>query len=319
MSLNRQYSFPWFTVLLSLVCIAIFVAFQFYQLDNTPLFKSYSELGAPYAIQIYNGQYWGIFTNSFFHLNYTHLALNLVGLWLFGAYLERRLTFLKFFLLNIVASAITSSIQLAMTNDAGIGFSGINLLFMGYILGKSLMSKDFQLKHRYLLLIATILGLCIGLYLNLYKGFLLSLEAMTSGLILGYVFGLLSCLKSNIPLIFLGKTLLIVSFISIIYSPWSAEWNYSKGYSAHEAGKISEAKRFYRKALEIDSNHYTSKENLRNIRIDELSENAYKAHENEDYLTARKYYEELLAIDPKNKWATENISKLPSYKNTRIN
>lgn len=307
----NQYSFPWLTSILSVISIAIFILFQIYQQDNTPLFKSYSELGAPYAIQIYHGQYWGVFTNSFFHLNYIHLAINLSGLWILGAYLERRLSIFKFFLLGLIASIITSCIQLALTNDAGIGLSGVNLFFLGFILGKSIKSKEFELRNRYLLLLITIIGLSVALYLNLYHNFLLSLEAMTSGLIIGFIFGLLSIFKSNLPIIIFGKSIISLSIITLFYSPWSAEWNYSKGYTAHEIGNNSEAKKYYTKAIEINPQHSVSKENLRLIEIDELSDKAFDAHENEKYLEAKKHYEDLLKIDPENNWAKENISKLP--------
>ncbi len=134
---------------------------------------------------------------------------------------------------------------------------------------------------------------------------------MTSGLILGYLLGLLSCFKSNLPIVLFTKGLLTLSFISLFFSPWSAEWNYSKGYTAHKEGEMDKAKKYYLRAIEINPEHSTSKENLQIIQIDDLSEKAFNAHENEDYLKAREYYEELLKIDPDNNWAIENISKLP--------
>ena len=311
MELQKSYRFPWLTTLLSLVCFAIFVVFQIYQKAETPLFKAYSELGAPYAIQIYHGQYWGVFSNSFIHISWSHLLLNLFGLWLFGALIERRLGLLRLFLLGLIGSIITSSLQLALTNDAGLGLSGVNLLLLGFILGKSLTHEEFRIKFRYYVLSLVVSGLAFALYLNLYKGYLISLEAMTGGLIIGYILGLISNLKTKIPLILCGLLLTIISFGSLYYAPWSAEWNYSKAYTYHDNGDITAAKKYYNEAIRINPSHRISKENLRLITIDELSEKALKAHKEGDYILARVHYEKLLLIDPKNRWAKENIRKLP--------
>jgi len=309
--LKKSYSFPWFTTLLTLVCLAIFIIFQIYKQSETPLFKAYSELGAPYAIQIYHGQHWGVITNSFIHINYTHIILNFAGLWLFGAFLERRMGFVRLFLLGLLGSIVTSSLQLGLTNDAGLGLSGVNLLLLGFILGKSLTNDEYKLKYRYLILFLAITGLCISLYLNLYHGYFISLEAMTGGLIIGYLLGLSSNFKSKVSISIAVILLITCSWGSLLYAPWSAEWNYSMAYTAHDNGEIENAKKYYNEAIRINPKHSISKVNLRLIKIDELSEKALKAHQEEDYTLARSYYEKLLIIDPKNKWAKENIRKLP--------
>jgi tetratricopeptide (TPR) repeat protein len=105
--------------------------------------------------------------------------------------------------------------------------------------------------------------------------------------------------------------ILATSISTLFYSPWSAEWNYSKAYSYHIKNEFQNAKKYYRVAIEIDPEHKICRENLRRIRIEELCDLAMQAHENEDYLLANEYYQRVLDIDPWNKWARENIKKLP--------
>jgi len=202
-------------------------------------------------------------------------------------------------------------LQLTLTNDAGLGLSGINYFLISFIAIKGLKNDLFKLKWRYLYAIILLLFLPVAYYFNTISDFHIGIEAMSIGLILGCLTGWLSELRPRIYLAFFIAAALGSSIATLFYSPWSAEWNYTKGYTFHVEHDFPSAKKYYRAALQIDPEHELCRENLRRIRIEELCDLAMKAHENEDYLLANEYYQKVLEIDPWNKWARENIKKLP--------
>lgn len=310
MQQEKKLKKPIFTILLTLTCCTIYFLFQYYY-DHKNINIEYSHFGAPYAIQIYEGQYWGVFSNSFLHTNLYHLIFNLIGLWILGAFIEKRIGLFNFILLGFFASTITSIAQLALSNDAGLGLTGVNFFFIAYIITKSFKSELFAIRAKYIYLILALVGIGIAYYLNEYQSFNIGIEAMVAGLFYGTIVGLSTFASKKIVPIIFSVLLLITSCITLFYAPWSAEWNYFKGYTAHEKGDYETAKFYYKEAIKINPKHHISLENLRYISIDEISDMALQAHKEENYLLARKLYERVLKLDPNNQWAKENIAKLP--------
>ncbi len=307
---TKKTTFPWFTLMISIICITMYILFYALneQMDTSTL---YSKFGAPYAIQIYQGQYWGVFSNSFLHTNLYHLVVNLIAFWILGAFIERRISMFNFFLLGLFASIITSIAQLTFSDDAGIGLTGVNYFFLAYIIVKSFKQEIFKLRLRFILLYLGVFVILTSYYLNKDEAYNIGIEAMIAGLLFGGIIGLATYPKKRILPASIGLVLMTLSSFSLWYAPWSAEWNYYKGYSAHEKGDFEEAKKFYENAMAINPNHAISKENLRYIAIDELCDLALTAHQNENYILARKLYDRVLEMDPNNNWAKENLSKLP--------
>ncbi len=301
---------PVFTSVLTLTCCALFLLLQ---LDTTSIgsVEAYSRLGAPYATQIYQGQFWGIVTNSLLHINYYHLIINLIGLWTLGAFIERRVGLYNFILLGLYASMVTSIAQLTLSDDAGIGLTGVNYFFVAYIFIKSAIDSRFELRAKYMYLIVAITGIITAYYLNSIKSYNIGIAAMISGVFFGIITAITTInTKKSTPIIF-AIVLLISSSITLFYAPWSAEWNYFKGYSAHEKGEYDEAKMYYKEAININPGHTASFDNLKLISIDEISDAALEAHKNKEYLRARKFYQRVLKLDPNNQWAKQNMAKLP--------
>jgi len=312
MAKQKKKRFPWFTLILSLVCVAFFSLFQYYISIDTSEGNVFSKIGAPFAVQIYQGQFWGIVTNSFVHVHLIHLLLNLLGLWLLLAYLERRVNFFFLIALGFFASSITSMFQLAVSDDAGIGLSGVNYFLLLFIIGKSIKNDKFKLKYRYIYFAVLIIALGISAYLNYNNHYKIGIESMATGLLLGLLIGFLSEVKR--PYISVAAVMLVListGVYTLLHAPWSAEWNYSKGLEYQLKYEFTEAKKYYGKAVELDPEHSSSKSNLFIIKIEELSDLAMIAHEEEDYVLAGEYYQKILLLDPSNNWARENIAKLP--------
>ena len=311
MTEQKKMLLPWFTMMLVLICLAYYVVFEYYKLYNANETHLFTRIGAPYAFQIYQGQYWGLFTNSLIHINIPHFLINGIGLWFLASYIERRSNFFKLFLLGLFASTVTSLIQLTMTSDAGVGLSGVNYFLLFFIIGKSLRDDDYKFKGRFIFLFVALLMLPFAYYLNTYKEYKIGIEAMSAGLIFGFIIGVTSNFKSKFVMILLTLLISLGSIATLFYSPWSSEWNFAKAYQFHLKNDLRNANKFYRTALKIAPQHPASRENLKIIRIEQLSDLALKAYENEEYIKAREYYERILKIDPYNSWAKENISRLP--------
>ncbi len=311
MTLKQKMPFPWFTSLILTTSVVMFVILQYSILGNVNNGSLFSSIGAPYAIQIYLGQYWGVLTNSAIHISYPHLILNLVATLIFASFLERRAGIVRLFLLGLFASTITSLIQLTLSNDAGVGLSGVNYFFLAFIIGKNVRNPLYQLKFKYYYLAFGILTIALSYYMNTAYNYTIGIEAMSGGLLIGFLTGWSSELKYRIiPILFVAGVW-IIGITTLFHAPWSAEWNYSQGYAYQVGGDFFHAKKYYNAALELEPNHEIAKENLYIINIEELSDKALTAHENEQYEIAHDYYLELLDLEPDNVWAKDNLSRLP--------
>jgi GlpG protein len=269
-----------------------------------------SKFGAPTAIEIFAGQYWGTITNSFVHFQFTHLLVNLIITLLIASYVERRIRFWKLFVFGLMASLVSSAYQLSFSNDAGIGLSGVNYALFGFIFGKTFIDQRFRIVTKNLALIVMILFIPFCEFMNRISNWNIATIALFSGLIFGILFaGLFSKFKFTSAILLL--LMVLFSLISVLYSPWSSQWNCSKAMTLHSEMNLGEAKKYYEKSLRINPESSCAKDNLILIKIDELSEKALKLHHQKKYVEAGKIYEEILKIDPTNGWAKENKSRLP--------
>ncbi len=307
-TIKRKY-IPWVVWYIVITAIAQYLLINFKDQIKFVDANVFILLGAPNSVNIYNGQYWGVLTNNFLHVYLSQLILNCIGIIIFGIFIEKRIGFIKFSMMVIVGSIIPSIVQLNLTNEPGIGLSGVNFTLFGYLLAKSFNYPNFRMKY-----ISIYLTIMIGTIIacniyNLYVEDVYRTEAMGFGLILGLIIGFTSGWKKWIqyPMLF---SIMVLSIVTLFYAPWSAEWLVYKGVVAHESKKYTVAKEYYLKALKIDKTNQSAKENLELLKLDDLKWKAYKAHMKEDYIKAKEYYREILKIDPKDTWARDGYNEL---------
>ncbi len=85
------------------------------------------------------GKWWGIFGSAFLHADFLHLAFNVYWVWVFGREVERQLGPARYALFLAVAAGTSALAELAWGGEPGVGLSGINYAFFGYmLLGRSL-------------------------------------------------------------------------------------------------------------------------------------------------------------------------------------
>lgn len=308
---NRPlYKTPWFVMYISITIIAQFFLINFKENFTAIDADTFTLFGAPDTVDIYRGQFWGVFTNNFIHTQWKPLLVNLVGLWFFGAFIERRIGYLRLMSLMFLGCVIPSLWQLALTTEPGIGLSGVNYVLFGYILVRSRKGETFKLKGLYLFLTFMLGVLVYCNYVNIFIENVYRTEAMTVGLLLGMLLARLRYGK-KIYRVLLISGLSLLSVSTLFYAPWSSEWQVYKGVKCYERRDFQGAKMYYEKALEIDSTNELAIDNLKLIVIDKLKSKAYDAHIRKNYTLAKKYYLEILQKDPNDSWAKENLNALP--------
>ncbi len=310
-------TFPFYTLFISVVCIVVYLVIGFYSHFGAVPRETYIQFGAPFAFELYDGQLWGLVTNSLVHSDWRHISINIVMFLFLGIFVEKRIPRIRFVIFGIYFSFITSLWQLTFSTDAGIGLSGVNMSLLGFIIGKAIYDVRFRLPQRYILLVAALIVIAFCMYMNQARNWNIGNAAMISGLICGFITGIFSTKKNWIS--FCMLTLIAsVSSATYFYSPWSSEWTFYQGYRHQEEwiryqdkDQRYVARYFFEKTLELNPNHEAAKANIRRLRIDDLSEKAYDAHMHEQYSNARRYYLKILSIDKNNKFARKNIQELP--------
>lgn len=310
LSAKRNLQEARFTYVLATFCLFIFIAIHLFAKNGFISDALLTQFGAPLAIEIYDHQFWGILTNSFVHYEKGHLILNLIALLLLGSYVERRIGLKYFVLFGLYTSTVSSAIQLAFSDDAGFGMSGVNYGFFGFVFAKSFLDKRFQLLTKNIAFAVMFLFIPFCEYMNIYHHWNVGTFALFGGFFTGVLIGLFDSPAYKIS--YSGLSLFFIfSIVSLFYNPFSSEWYCAKGIQAHEAHHLSLAKSYYFESLMCNPGSKCANENLTLIRIDELCSIAFKEHNRGHYLEARKYYEEILRLDPHNQWALNNLNRLP--------
>lgn len=304
--------FPWFTTLFSVLLVGIYAVMALYSKSFTINQGLLEKFGAPYATQIYNGHVYGVITNNLIHLNILHLSANLLGLWLFGAFLERRIGWFKMAMLGLVCSIFGSMLQLTLTDDAGLGISSAIFGFYTLILILSFKDRRFRMRYIYTLGVLILAALLLMIIYNQLFGEEAAIEAKIGGIFWGILMGL-GQREGDVRWQLLTLYLLPFSLaaVTLFYSPWSSQWQLTKGIIYHQKHDLDRAESYYKTAIQLDGSNKLAKDNYNLIRIERLSYLAYNAHQTGEFTTARRYYLKILSIEKRNRWAADNLKELP--------
>lgn len=307
--INKKY--PTFITLLTMAALSMHGLMTYFSGSLHISDSLFEKFGAPYAIQIYQGQYWGVIVNSLIHGFPLHLIINLAGLWIFGAFLERRIGWWRIFIFGFLSSIFTSLNQLALTNDAGLGLSGVNYAMFGLIFVLALRNPAYKMKFHVPITLFMVIFIGFSSYMNFSAKWNIGIEAQLSGLFWGMLIGFCSRIKNHILKFAASFIPFLISLSTLFYAPWSSMWQCSEGIDHHEKNDFNNALEHYKMALEIEPNNYVAKRNIQLIQIDELSKEAYLAHTEGRYVDAHRSYLKILAIDKNNGWARTNMKALP--------
>jgi GlpG protein len=303
----RKY-LPWVTILCGLACVILFIGINLEPKQDT--WEVFHKWGSPSAGDIWNGDYWGLVTSNFLHLEIWHIAFNLYWFWFLGKKIEFETAKAFFFPLLLSAALVSSLSQLAFSGTTGIGLSGIVYAFFGYILSKSKTDEAFRGFINQKTINWFFLWLLLCILLTYTKVWEVGNAAHLGGLLWGLLLGYLAKFRKAVQL-GLAFGLLLVFSATLFYQPWSTTWLQHKAYNLLKEQRLDEGEVVCNAILAKDKDNEFAKANLREIRINRLCKKAYDAHAERRYADALRMYQEVLQLEPENAWAKENLALLP--------
>jgi membrane associated rhomboid family serine protease len=159
-------------------------------LDNaqSTVFEQLSQW--PYGV-ILLGEWWRVFTAAFLHIGPVHLAMNMLGLLIFGSELERHLGRIRFLSLYLL-SALGGAVAIQLFGDPRVPVAGASTAIYG-LLGALFV---FMVVHR-----QDLRGLVTLLVLNVLISFLpgVSLLGHLGGLAVGALTAVILVLTRSRP------------------------------------------------------------------------------------------------------------------------
>lgn len=87
----------------------------------------------PMFVKIRQGEVWRLFSPCILHINWLHLAFNMIWLWLLGRLIEQRLGILRTLLLTLAIGIGSNTLQYLVSGPFFIGYSGVVMGLAGYI------------------------------------------------------------------------------------------------------------------------------------------------------------------------------------------
>ena len=214
---------PWITYSVITVCAAICAYLNLGSESSS--YEQVTGILMPSAIRIWSGAYWGLFTSAFAHLAFWHILFNMWWAKDFGILLEPTMGRVKYLLFIASAAIVSSGVQLAFSDQTGIGFSGVVYAMFGYALAARHVEPRYQqIVHQQT--IQWLLGwlvLCIvlsaaGIW-NVGNG------AHVAGFLFGFCVGNAFVARVWVVASRVGLTLLVgLTVMSVVYLPWSQTW-----------------------------------------------------------------------------------------------
>jgi GlpG protein len=189
-------------------------------------------------------------------VNFIHAAFNISWIWYLGRSLEEHLGTVNTLIFWIAAAIVTSGCELAVSQDTGIGASGVLYAIFGYqFISRKYVDRFSQLLDR-----NTIRLLIIWLFVCVALTFTNVLNIGNAAHFSGFGFGclcgwLIERKQKNRTFFVVATTLLILIFGSLIYAPWSEAWIFTKANNAYESSNFQEAISRYEN-IPADSEYY---------------------------------------------------------------
>lgn len=305
---NKKFT-PSITLLVGFISIVLFVGINLEKTSEN--WDIYMKWGAPSAMDIYNGSYWGLITTNFLHTEIWHIGFNLFWIYIFGKKIEFESTKVHYIFLIISSAMISSFAQLGFADTTGIGLSGIAYAFFGFILIKGRITEEYRgfLEKKVIILFLVWLILCV--FLTHFGIFKIGNAAHFAGFIWGMACAYFS--KFKLPIQFaLGGVLFGLIATSFWWNPLSTTWLSYQAFKLHENQQRDEAIVVYQEILRRDATNEFAAINLAELEKNKLYEKAYQFHKERDFINARKTYNEILKLDPDDKWVKENLGRLPA-------
>lgn len=213
------------------------------------------QFGVLPATAIWDGHYAALFTTIFVHANILHIGFNMLYLLAFGAILELTLNPLLWALFFVVSAVVGSGTELALTNQTGIGASGVVYAMFGLLWAgrrevplwrvvATPKNMKIVLGWGLFCIAATWLGL-----LRIANG------AHIGGFLFGLAVGWLFVAHRRRALASLLLAVLVaVTLLSVTWMPWSGAWCEWKGGKEAVQRNYASAIEWFQRSLRLGQN-----------------------------------------------------------------
>jgi GlpG protein len=203
-------------------------------------------------------------SSVFVHLAPWHVAFNVYWLWVLGTGVERVLGALPFAGLVLVSAFVSSSVQLGVSGDTGLGASGVVYALFGLMWASRKRVPAFAqlLGERtaplfWIWLIGCILATHAGI-VHIGNG------AHVAGLVLGLLAAywlIPGTTRRTLAIVGTG-VFVVLSLLPLLWSPWSSTWVGHQAYKAHLARDLDAAIAGYRRSIALGGDRRWALENL---------------------------------------------------------
>ena len=166
--------------------VAVFVYFE-----RSTFAKTLFDMVVLYPGNLLQGKFWCLLTSGFLHSSKTHLALNMLGVFVFGGIVERHLGFLKTMFIYVGAlfiSMLFATGVYAFVLQQNIGIIGASGAVMG-LMGAAMLLDPFCITYEMILPLPVMVKGWMFIYADL-KGFLSAEQDGVSHI--SHLFGFLS-------------------------------------------------------------------------------------------------------------------------------
>ena len=286
--------YPWLTWLFSLVCILIWLGIQTEGTLETN--QQLAKWGFYSYDEILNGKIWGLISANFFHQDAMHLLFNLVWLLLLGSKIEREAGRLAYLALVFGACLVSSGSEIGLSDQSGIGISGVVYGLVGFILIASLKLETYQnyLSRKDFVWLLGWLFACIVLtqtgVLNIANA------AHFGGLLWGMCFAAAMLdWPARLPARLGLVGILSASLLPLVWLPWSPQWLAHRGTQAFENKDMSQAEYYLSQAAAKNSEQAYVYILLGDIYEEKKPEKALEQYLKAEKLAPIDYIEERLA------------------------
>jgi membrane associated rhomboid family serine protease len=228
----------WATWVFFFACVGIFVGINLQDSDKKYTWAVLERFGFFPAHVIWEGAWWGAVTSAFVHINLIHAFFNLYWLWNLGRLMENEIGSWRFFVFYLGAAIVSSTAQLAVSDQTGIGASGAVYALFGFMWRTRMVYPKFQrimvpqtIKTFFVWLVACFV-LTAADIMKIANG------AHVAGLIYGAVVA--ECFvirRPRVPYAIGATALAALSLVPLWWAPWSNTWQGVKAQGALEADK----------------------------------------------------------------------------------
>lgn len=215
--------------------------------------------------KIWAGDYRGLISSVFVHVDPLHLIFNMLALWTIGSAVELEIGPGRWLALFLPSAIVSSGAELA-TGTQGIGMSGVVYALFGFAWASRWQIDRFRVILSQQTAKMMVIWL-VGCWIGTIAGFMhIANEAHLGGLIFGTLVGEVFVRKRH--RVWLATALVLFSLatmVPVFWAPWTGEWAVMEAMKAHRREDYAAAERWYHVALQRGQDPSWAWDNLARI------------------------------------------------------